>query len=210
MLAWHFLYENNKMRDGRTAPDDGVVLKFDAEPILCEQGLHASLQPFDALQYAPGPILCLVECSGKIVQGEDKIVCTERKIIARMDDTELLRYFARMQALSVADKWDAPDVVLDYLRTGDKSIMVAAESAAWGAALGAALGAARYAALSAAESASGYAARYAARYAVRYAAESAAWDAALGAALDASADAAWDAARVNFNSLVEEAFVDYL
>ena len=134
MKAWHFLYTANKLRDGRKAPKDGVVLRHDGKLKICESGLHASLRPVDALQHAPGPILCLVECGGEIAHQSDKLVCTERTIIARMDATEMLRYYARMQALSVVHLWDAPDVVLDYLMTGDKSIRAAARDAAWAAA----------------------------------------------------------------------------
>lgn len=189
VLAWHFLYEGNKMRDGKVAPADGVPLHFAGEPIPCEQGLHASLQPFDALQYAPGAILCLVRCAGTIVYTEDKIVCTERTIVARMDATELLRYFARMQALSVVHLWDAPDVVLDYLMTADESIRTAARTAARAAA---------WAAWSAAQDAVRDAAWAAARDAAREAARAAAWSAARAAA------------RKEFNKIVEDAFKDYL
>ncbi len=118
MKAWHFV--NSTLRDGAPIPADGVMLKFDGTPILCEQGLHASLHPFDALQHAPGGTLCLVECGGIVVHGDDKLVCTERTILARMDSVPLLRHFARMQALSVVHLWEPPEVVLDYLMTGDE------------------------------------------------------------------------------------------
>src|SRR4051812_47432285 len=111
VLAWHFV--GNALRDGRPIPADGELLKFDGTPILCQRGLHASLHPYDALNYAPGPILCRVECSGTIIRGDDKLVCTERTIIARADATEAMRYFARYQALSAIDNWqqEPPEVV---------------------------------------------------------------------------------------------------
>ncbi len=132
--AWHFV--GDTLRDGRPVPADGVRLTHPSMPILCESGLHASLHPFDALQYAPGPVLCLVECGGTILYQSDKLVCTERVIVTRMDATPLLRYFARQQALSVVHLWTPPDVVLDYLRGDDT-----ARAAAWDAAGGAALSA---------------------------------------------------------------------
>ena len=150
MRAWHFLYAGNKLRDDRKAPKDGVVLRHAGKLKICESGLHASIRPADALKYAPGPILCLVECGGKIAHQPDKLVCTERTIIARMDVTEMLLYYARMRALSVVHLWDAPDVVLDYLMTGDESIRDAAWAAAWAAARAAAWAAARAAAWDAA------------------------------------------------------------
>ena len=132
--AWHFV--GDTLRDGSPVPADGVLLHFDGRPIPCQQGLHASEHPFDALNFAPGPNLCLVECGGIIVphgSPVDKIVCQERTIIARMDSTPLLRHFARQQALSVVHLWDAPQVVLDYLM-GDDAARAAARAAAWAAA----------------------------------------------------------------------------
>ena len=130
-LAWHFVGE--KLRDGRPVPADGEWLEHNGALVMCESGLHFSRQPFDALQYAPGPILCLVEIDGTIVNGDDKGICTRRKIIARMDATELMRYFARMQALSVIhlnEDLCNSEVVVDYLMTGDESLRDAARAAA--------------------------------------------------------------------------------
>ena len=151
ILAWHFV--GDTLRDGRPVPPDGVKLVHTGEVIPCEQGLHASIHPFDALRYAPGATLCLVRCGGVIKHhGEpaDKIACSERTIVARMDATEMLRYFARMQALSVAHLGYVPDVVLDYLMTGDESVRDAARAAAWDVAWAAAWTAARTAARDAA------------------------------------------------------------
>jgi hypothetical protein len=57
-------------------------------------------------------------------------VCRRRKIVKRIDATELLRKFARHCALSVIHLWDAPKVVRDYLETGDESLRAAAYHAA--------------------------------------------------------------------------------
>ena len=132
MKAWHFV--NDTLRDGIPIPADGELLRFDGKPILCQRGLHASLDPFDALQFAPGQTLCLVACGGMILHQKDKLVCTERTIIVRMDAEPLLRYFARMQALSCAHLWTPDQVVCDYLMTGDESIRAAARDPAWAAA----------------------------------------------------------------------------
>ena len=206
MRAWHFLAQGSVMRDGRKAPRDGVKLVHRGEVIPCESGLHASEHPMDALNYAPGPVLCLVECGGTIrAHGdpEDKIACSERTIIARMDATPLLREFARMQALKVAHLLDnPPDVVVDYLATGGDSIRAAARDAARAAAWDAARAAARVAAWAAAWDAARAAAWDAARAAAR--------DAARAAARDAARAAAWDAARSDLQSLIHQAFEDWL
>ena len=64
--AWHFV--GDTLRDGSPIPADGVCLEYKGALRMCESGLHASRHPFDALQYAPGNALCLVECGGEIVE----------------------------------------------------------------------------------------------------------------------------------------------
>jgi len=127
VFAWHFV--GSTLRDGRPIPADGEWLVHTGPIEICDSGLHASRRPWHALPYAPGSTLCYVECRGDIVEQSDKLVCRERRILVRADLTETLRYFARMQALSVGHLWQTcpPDVVLDYLMTGDESI----RSSAW-------------------------------------------------------------------------------
>ena len=215
-LAWHFV--GDVLLDGRAVPADGEWLEHSGKLELCESGLHWSRQPFDALNYAPGPILCRVEIGGKIVEpkNEDKGISSRRKIIARMDATELMRYFARMQALSVSHLWaeadDPEDTVLNFLLTGEDQAAAwdVARDAAWDVARDAAWDVARDAAWDAARDAAWdaawAAARAAAWAAARAAARAAAWDAARAAARAA----AWAAARQHFNELVFESFADYL
>ena len=199
MKAWHFV--GSTLRDGRPIPADGELLTYPTAPVLCRSGLHASLRPSQALEFAPGETLCLVECGGSVLCQPDKLVCTERTILTRMDATPLLRHYARMQALSVVSLWGPPQVVLDYLMTGDESIRDAAgAAAAWAAARDVAA----WAAASAAASAAAWAARDAARYAARAAARDAR-DAARAAARDAARDA-----RAEFDEMVYDAFEDWL
>jgi hypothetical protein len=136
MKSWHFV--NSKLRNGDSVPPDGKWLKYNGPLVMCESGLHGSLEPFDALQYAPGNTLCYVEVRGEMLEQSDKLCCRERKIIARFDAAEMLRYFARMQALSVIHLWEPPDVVLNYLMTGEENIRTAAGDATWDAAWAAA------------------------------------------------------------------------
>src|SRR4026209_1759419 len=84
--AWHFV--GPKLRDGSPIPKDGEWLTYTSPLIMCESGLHASKEPFNALQYAPGNTLCLVDCAGKVIKGGDKLVCSRRRIVARMDFEE--------------------------------------------------------------------------------------------------------------------------
>ena len=174
-VAYHFT--GPKLRDGTPLPAIGHKLVFKGKPILCKQGLHFSLHPFDALQYAPGPLLHKVHYGGKVVMGEDKGVSTERIIIASIDATDMLRKFACDEALRVLPK-DALDIVRRYLTTRDEGL----RNAAWNAA------------------------RNAAWNAARNAAYSAALDAALDAARDAAWDAVKKRQRNTFLSIVEYGF----
>ncbi|SDQ43124.1 hypothetical protein SAMN05216569_1098 [Pseudoxanthomonas sp. CF125] len=211
-LAYHFVADT--LRDGTPIPANGEWLEHTGPLQLCSSGLHASTHPFDALQYAPGNTLCLVELGGEIKTGDDKVVATRRKIIKRIDAEPLMREFARWSALQVIELWDAPDVVRQYLTTGDESLRDAAWDAARAAARDAAGAAAWDAARAAARAAAWDAARDAARAAAWdaawAAAWAAAWDAARAAARDAAGAAAWDAARdaqrERFAKMVDAAF----
>ena len=103
MKGWYFSTLDKKLRfnDNRDIAI-GVTHKVDCEPVLCESGLHLSPTVFDALQYAPGPVLWRVVGGGKIVHGNNKSACTERTYIAGgVDISDTLRRFARLCA------WDA-------------------------------------------------------------------------------------------------------
>ena len=153
MKAWHFV--GKALRDGGSIPADGEWLTHDGPVKMCRSGLHASKRIIDALQHAPGSTICRVECSDVVEVGTDKLVCRKRRILWRVDGEELLRDFARRCALDVIHLWDAPDVVVRYLKTGDESLRDAARAAARAAAWDAAWAAAGDAAGAAAGAAAG-------------------------------------------------------
>ena len=192
VLAWYFAPNDNKLRygDGRDIIL-GETHSVACTPLLCIRGLHASVNIMDALQYAPGDTLYRVELSGMMSVGTNKIAAQRRKYLWSVDTKELLGVFARKCALDVIHLWNAPEIVRQYLETGNKSISSAAWSAAWSAADSAAWSAADSAARSAARSAAWSAARGAARSA----AWSAAWSAVRSAARSAADSAAWSAAE---------------
>ena len=209
MNYWHFSREDKRLNygDGRLI-EVGVTHTVEPPVKLCEHGLHASKYAADALNYAPGPVLWLVELSGEVIHDDDKSVATERKYLAEIDATELLREHARWCALQVIELWDAPDVVRRYLESGEESLRAAARAA--GAAAGAAgaawaAGAAAWAAGAAAGAA--WAAGSAAGAAG--AARAAAWAARDASdASRAARAAARDAQRDNLEKLVNAAFWD--
>src|SRR3990167_9175514 len=129
VIAWHFV--GAKLRDGRDIPRDGEWLNHKGPIRICEKGLHARRRPFDALTYAPGAMLCRVECRNDVEEQSDKLVCRDRRILCRVDVTNLLYEFAREQALSVLPAWpNPPEIVVEYLKTGNMSLRGAAREAA--------------------------------------------------------------------------------
>ncbi len=129
--AWHFT--GPTLRDGRPLPPDGEWLIHEGPVKMCTSGLHASRRILGALAYAPGPIIHRVECGDVVGEESDKLVCRRRRILWRVDGDALLRLLARRCTLDVICLWDAPEVMVRYLRTGDESLQAAtwAAEAAW-------------------------------------------------------------------------------
>ena len=162
--GWWFAPKNKKLAngDGRKIKV-GSTHKIKGEIIPCRRGLHLSPKPLNALQYAPGPIIYRVK-GGGIIKAHgapvDKYACSERTYIAGgIDASAMLWKFARLCALDVIHLWDAPDIVMKYLKTGDEKHRAAARGAPWAAAWDAARAAARDAARGAAWAAARDAAR---------------------------------------------------
>ena len=194
--AWHFTALDKHLGyEDRRLVEPGKTLSVEGPPEMCTHGLHASKRALDALKYAPGPYLWRVDIWGNVIEDDDKLVGTHREALAGFDATKLLRRFSRMCALDVVHLWDAPDVVLQYLKTGNPELKDAAWDATRNAAQDAARAAARAAAWAAARNAAWDAARNAAWAAAQAAAWNAAWDAARAAAWNAAQAAAWNAAR---------------
>lgn len=175
-------------------PEIGKSHSVKCKPVLCHAGLHGSVCAMDALQYAQSSRLWLVDITGDIKIGEDKICGQRREYIAVADVELVLREFARECALDVIHLWDAPQIVRDYLESGDDNLRAAARAAA------------RVAAWDAARAAAWDAARAAARAAAMAAAGDAAWAAAWAASGDAAWDAAWDAQNQRLENALTKIF----
>jgi len=95
--AWHFLHQNCRLShgDGRLIRP-GTTVTVPGPPVLYARGLHASRRVMNALQLAPGPVVCRVVVSGEIVKVEevDTFVGTRRYVEWMLDATWLLHEFA--------------------------------------------------------------------------------------------------------------------
>ena len=188
MLAWHWLAANRRLQYGtREVVEAGRTYRVEGPLAMCRRGLHASRRALDALQYAPGPVVCRVRLAGTLLRATDKSVATKRHVLWLADATAVLHEFAltvATDALAAAEARGKP--------ADPRSWSALATKRRWlrGLATDKAMAAARDAAMAAAWAA----ARDAAWAAARAAARAAAWDAAWAAARDAARDAAWDAA----------------
>ena len=201
--AYHFLESDMTSSYGTDEPwKVGETRKLTGEVGLCVRGFHSSPTPFDALGYAQGPVLCLVDVSKPAETDTDKQVSRRRTLVAAVDVTRQLHEAAIRIALDVLPIYEkrypederprkaieTKQLWLDGNASDEE--LAAARDAAREAARDAARGAARDAAWAAAWDAA-WAAAWDAAWA---AARGAAWAAARGAARDAAWAAAWDAA----------------
>ena len=133
MLAWHFSDGTLGYSDDRRV-EAGVMYTCEGTPELCRNGMHASIDPIDAIAFRKGCIVSRVDVTGGVLKQEGKIVGANRLVLWTADATEVLRKFARLCATDVIDKWNAPEIIVRYLSTGDKKIRLEARSAAAAAA----------------------------------------------------------------------------
>ena len=140
MKAFWFSKQDCKLQygDGRMA-EVGVTHTVEGELVLCERGLHASKRLLDAVKYAPDSMLWLVDVDG-CIDGQDKLCGRSRTYLAKFNAEDVLREFARKQALINIEKIKPHcsqknyDLIIQWLETGDMAIKSAARSAAESAA----------------------------------------------------------------------------
>ena len=156
ITCWHWLAEDKRLRWG-TKEKVRVGRTYTAEGslVMCKNGMHGSRRLLDALQYAPGTVLCRVQIWGGVQEQSDKLVGRNRKVLAMVDATKMLHeaacHFAE-EALTVAKVtdvrcWNAIEIKRAWIKgNATDAELAAAGDAAWAAARDAAGDAARDAA----------------------------------------------------------------
>ena len=124
MRAWHFCATRAGrpvLRDGSPALGVGETETYDGALGLRTSGLHACPRAIDALTYAPGLWVRRVECDD-VLAGVERIVCRRRTVLADADAMLVVADWMRWCALRVVDIWDCPEVVREWLKTGDPKL----------------------------------------------------------------------------------------
>ena len=108
MLAWSFVREDCMLQDSTNlSMKPGITLIVPAPLIMGEHGLHASVDPLDALYYGSGSTICRVELAGTILEETDRLCADRCTVIWMAYVSKALHEFAcwcAEEALQEADK----------------------------------------------------------------------------------------------------------
>jgi hypothetical protein len=142
---YKFLRKNMKSENGYQTWKLNKWVKVNGKLKMCKNGLHSSVEPYDAFSYVQGEILAVVECRGEHLKDENKYCWREQRVIktyrwTKKDSVRLAVYSAKQclknytkvypndnrvsNAIKAAERW---------LKAGSKKELSAAESAAWSA-----------------------------------------------------------------------------
>ena len=156
MIYYHFLRADGCLNyPPHTKVEVGQTLRCDGPLELCVNGMHASKRVIDALEYAPGEILCEVELGGGLLEGEDKVCARSRTVLSIRDITPILHEFAcriaeqalkdhnvtderSWNAIATKRRWLIGDATDAELGAARETAWAAARDAAWVAAWAAA------------------------------------------------------------------------
>ena len=110
MKGWHFLQDDRRFRWGtREIVIPSKTYTAEGPLKMCQNGMHASKRIIDALQYAPGAIVCRVILEGELIHDSDKSVGRKRTVLWMLDATNILHEFACRCAESALKSIDDPD-----------------------------------------------------------------------------------------------------
>jgi len=95
MKAYHFLQEGMTTGFGDEPPwTKGETRTWEGKVVFCIAGYHSSPTWLDALEYASGPIACIVDVSRPVEKDDTKQVSKIRTLVDYRDATRTLYLFA--------------------------------------------------------------------------------------------------------------------
>jgi hypothetical protein len=115
MEAWHLSSIDCISQYGKNMVV-GETHKIDGEPVMHRHGYHAFPNLINAINGASGPIIWKVDLGGTTIEGHNRLVAQECTYLWKVDGSLILRKFASQCALEVTNKWQAPEVVIKFLK----------------------------------------------------------------------------------------------
>lgn len=161
MKVFHFLKNDMTSNSGNEpAWTIGEERTYKGKIVICESGYHSSPSWYDALQYAPGNMACIVEISEPVDRQEYKYVPQTRKLVDCRNAEKVLRTWAcdcaeralkradvkderSWNAIKIARLYNEGKVTKEELDAAKDAAVGAAVEAAWAAEWAAAWAAAR-------------------------------------------------------------------
>ena len=147
MKAWKCLKKGMKSEHGDNVWKLGEWKKFKGELELCNDGFHVSKFIQDSILYVQPGFICEVEYKGEVIEGDDKFVAGEMRIVKKYawhkKDSVTFALFCLKRSMKYFDRKKFPDVwkvcvrvvkILEaYILKPSKKLESAAWSAAWSA-----------------------------------------------------------------------------
>ena len=92
--GYKWLKQDMRSKNGNQKWEFDTWVKHEGELKLCENGLHASDNALDSLEYIYGDRWFIVEARGTILKDEDKFVASEMRLVKELDVKKILVPFA--------------------------------------------------------------------------------------------------------------------
>lgn len=126
MIAWYFAPEDRKVGVLDWMVEEGECHVLNGTLDIEKNSFRGSVRAVDAL--GGGPWACIVRLGGETLQYRNTHYALERTYLRVLDATDVLNQFARDRALEVSHLWDMPEIVRQYLTTGDPVSRIQASS----------------------------------------------------------------------------------
>ena len=149
--AFHFLRNDMRAGSGREEPwVIGETRTYEGSIAICVAGYHSAPSWYDALQYAPGTMACIVDVSKPVETDDDKAVSKTRTLVDARDAIKALilwdvdcaeRALKRSgwkderswNVLDVLRRWTNGEATQEELRAAESAAESAARSARFAA-----------------------------------------------------------------------------
>jgi len=114
-----FRFEGSTLTDGRAMPADGQWVAARASNLFT--GYNT---PWEALLHATGPTLCVITLSADASYAAESRtwLAKGKKIVKRLNASQMLRAFSLQLALEVAPYWKPSPMVREFLCSGDATL----------------------------------------------------------------------------------------